>query len=136
MSFAQASLLDKLQPFLPTLLLIVGVGVMIYFMMRRNSSLLRDSGDSNQEVRKTRALHAERDRDSALADAPDEILRWQVEMHATARDLKAEIDTKLMLLQALLKQVQEERQRLEELLAKSAENSSKEVSQEGTKAQS
>ncbi len=39
----------------------------------------------------------------SLVDAPDNVLRWQVEMHDTARDLKAELDSKIGVLQSLVK---------------------------------
>jgi hypothetical protein len=55
----------------------------------------------------------ERSRASALANAPPELLRWQVEMHETARDLKAELDSKLAALQALVALAREERALLE-----------------------
>lgn len=49
---------------------------------------------------------------------PKELLRWQVEMHETARDLKAEIDTKLAALQALTIAARQESQRLEAAIDK------------------
>ena len=55
----------------------------------------------------------DRGHSSALADAPPELLRWQVEMHETARDLKAELDTKLAALQALIALARQERALLE-----------------------
>jgi hypothetical protein len=51
-----------------------------------------------------------------LADAPVEVLRWQVEMHESARDLKAEIDSKFVLLQTLTAQATEQSQRLQSLI--------------------
>lgn len=60
---------------------------------------------------------ADEGRDTVLRDAPPEVLRWHVELHETARDLKAEIDTKLVALQVLTKQAREEADRLERLLA-------------------
>jgi hypothetical protein len=49
---------------------------------------------------------------------PKELLRWQVEMHETARDLKAEIDTKLAALQALTIAARQESERLEAAITK------------------
>jgi hypothetical protein len=51
--------------------------------------------------------------ESRPLDSPPELLRWQVEMHDTARDLKAELDSKMSVLQALVQIAREERQRLE-----------------------
>ena len=60
----------------------------------------------------------DRIRTSALADAPPELLRWQVEMHETARDLKAELDSKLSALQALVALAREERALLEATISR------------------
>jgi hypothetical protein len=52
-----------------------------------------------------------------LSDAPQNVLRWEVEMHELARDLKAELDTKMRLLQVLISQAQGTCERLQRLLA-------------------
>jgi hypothetical protein len=49
---------------------------------------------------------------------PVEMLRWQVEMHETARDLKAEIDSKMVALQILIRDARQEQERLATLLAR------------------
>jgi hypothetical protein len=41
------------------------------------------------------------------ADAPQEVRRWEVEMHELARDLSAQLDSKMMALQHLLRQADE-----------------------------
>ncbi len=56
--------------------------------------------------------------DERLAEAPPELLRWQVEMHETARDLKAELDSKLSALQALVALARHERILLESSIAR------------------
>jgi hypothetical protein len=61
---------------------------------------------------------SDRSRTSALADAPPELLRWQVEMHETARDLKAELNSKLAALQALVALAREERALLEATISR------------------
>ena len=53
-------------------------------------------------------------------EAPPELSRWQVEMHETARDLKAELDSKLSALQALVALARHERILLEASLARAA----------------
>ena len=55
-------------------------------------------------------------RDTALRDAPTETLRWQVEMHETARELKGELDSKLSALQALVVMARQEYERLFDIL--------------------
>lgn len=61
---------------------------------------------------------AESSRDRALSDAPPALLRWQVEMHETARDLKAELDSKLSALQTLVAMARQERALLEATLSR------------------
>ena len=60
---------------------------------------------------------SEKSRDRASLDAPPEVARWQLEMHETARELKAEIDSKLLALQALVNVAREEREKLEAAIA-------------------
>jgi hypothetical protein len=63
---------------------------------------------------------------SELIDAPPEVVRWQVAMHDTARELKAELDSKMSALQALIQMAREERERLEAVLRRIAETERKE----------
>ena len=104
-----------------SLLMLAGVGLAVYLLMRGAGRSGRQSNDSDVDSRQTKKLQAKRSRDAALADAPDEVLRWQVEMHETARDLKAEIDTKLSALQALVILARRESERLEQAIRR-AEN--------------
>lgn len=60
-------------------------------------------------------LLPERDRNSPLAEAPVDVLRWEVQMHETARDLQAELDTKMRALQILMRDADEKIARLEKL---------------------
>lgn len=52
----------------------------------------------------------------SLSTAPPDVLTWHVEMHETARDLKAELDSKMRALQLLIGQARQESERLEQLL--------------------
>ena len=61
---------------------------------------------------------ADRGNGKALANAPPELSRWQVEMHETARDLKAELDSKLSALQTLVALARQERALLESAIAR------------------
>ncbi len=51
-----------------------------------------------------------------LHDAPRDLLRWQVELHEVARDVKAELDTKIRVLQQTIRLAREENDRLESLI--------------------
>ncbi len=87
-----------------------GMLLVIFFLNRRSRVYGR---------RSRLAKHAkhqplvEPDRDAALIDAPREILRWQVGMHDLARDLKAELDSKISVLQATMRLAREESERLD-----------------------
>ena len=52
------------------------------------------------------------------ANVPVELDRWQVEMYETARNLKAEIDTKMGLLQQLIAMAESKRTELEQAIAR------------------
>jgi len=57
-------------------------------------------------------------RASPLLDAPATVVRWEVEMQTLARDLKAEIDTKICVLQVLVRRSEEAAERLEAAAAR------------------
>ena len=61
---------------------------------------------------------ADRGSGQSLAPAPPELSRWQVEMHETGRDLKAELDSKLSALQTLVALARRERALLESAIAR------------------
>ena len=50
-------------------------------------------------------------------DAPPEVLRWEVEMHETARELSAQLDSKMGALQALIREADRAAARLEAAVA-------------------
>ena len=76
----------------------------------------RKSEESTPNPRAIREAYAPQNREASAHRAPEDLLRWQVEMHDTARDVKAEIDTKLLALQSLIVIADEHSQRLEVLL--------------------
>jgi hypothetical protein len=82
-----------------------GVALMIAILMRR---YFRYFGKLKREKKKKKpaasSIADERSgvEKQTLLDAPDNVLRWQVDMHDTARNLKAELDTKIGLLQTLV----------------------------------
>ncbi|MFO7907455.1 MAG: hypothetical protein ACQESR_13645 [Planctomycetota bacterium] len=58
----------------------------------------------------------QREEQRSLSSTPPDVLRWQVEMHETARELKAELDSKMRVLQLLIGQARQEADRLERIL--------------------
>lgn len=104
--------MSQFVPSLPQLLMLAGMGLMIYILWRRSNRHFGKGGTAYQPQRRVSPL--EQSRDLALSDAPPEVTRWQIEMHETARDLKGEIDTKLALLQILIRDANAAAQRLEQ----------------------
>jgi len=88
-----------------SLLVLAGAIVAVYLLMRSR----RQPADHEAPESAIKSFS----RDRPLAAAPAEIAQWQAEMHETARDLKAEIDTKFAALQALAILARHESDRLE-----------------------
>lgn len=89
--------------------------MLIFLLLRRSkrylSKIKRPSTNTRRKLDESRKA-------SPLLDAPPEILRWQVEMHETARELKAELDSKMSALQATIRMAREESERLEATVAR------------------
>ena len=105
-------------------LFLAGLLLMTVVLMRR---WLRYYGWRGRGGRRERLSAAGPQRESGpsdtlrLVDAPPEILRWSVEMQETARDLKAELDSKIGVLQALVQLARLEADRLEALVQQGQE---------------
>ena len=98
-------------------LLVAGIGLLCYLLLRRSWGRLgRSRQQDAADIHRPAAAGARRQ--SSLSDSPSEVVRWQVELHETARDIKAEIDTKLAALQALTIAARQECARLELLIAR------------------
>ncbi len=97
-----------------SLLFGLGVVIMIAILMRRWSRYFKRQRSAKRKS--GRAAGQASKSQQPLMDAPPEILRWQVEMHETARDLKAELDTKIAVLQRLTIDARRHAQRLDEVL--------------------
>lgn len=95
-----------------TLMLLAGMSLLALILLRRSYRYFgRRNRPNRPDVQTTRpSEHAMHDAPSA---APPEFLRWQVAMHETARDLKAELDSKMGALQHLVRQAAEQSQSLE-----------------------
>jgi len=64
------------------------------------------SASSNRQARSS-------DGPDSWGDTPREMSRWQIEMYDFARDMRADMDTKMRVLQTLIGQAQQQAQRLE-----------------------
>jgi hypothetical protein len=109
-----------------SLLMAAGLALAVFLLMRRAASapagarLAEAAGQdiTNRLGRGKLARHASA---SETAETPVEVLRWQVEMHETARELKGQIDSKLSALQALIILARREAERLEEAIHRARE---------------
>ena len=96
------------------LLLLLGVVMLTLILLRRWNRYFKKLKSAARK--ESRPAERESKTGQPLLDAPPELLRWQVEMHETARELKAELDTKIAVLQRLTIDARRESQRLAELL--------------------
>jgi glutamine synthetase type III len=101
------------------ILFFAGIALLIFTLMRRHirrqSQVTKESKSHEKKpFADTRPVAT---KDVGLLDAPDEISRWEVAMHETARDLKAELDSKIRVVQTLVQMAQQESDRLETAVA-------------------
>lgn len=98
--------------FLSQMMLLLGMLLLAWVLIRRNLKMQRRSRAADREIRLQKAANEQLPRGAPLADAPKEVLRWQASMFDLQRDLKAELDTRISVVQSLLRQVD---QRIDEL---------------------
>lgn len=96
---------------------LLGVVLMIFILMRRwfrysRRQRKRPDRYSIEKVAKITSA-AEPNLDLPLVDSPPEMIRWHVEMYEIARDLKAELNSKMIALQAMVRMADQASQRLE-----------------------
>ena len=91
-----------------TIMMLAAMLIVLTLMMRRVYRYRqRQRREETRGRKQNSALHAQRPPVKSLAGAPDDIVRWQVQLHEMARDIQAEIDTKLRLLQTLTVQARQ-----------------------------
>ena len=95
----------------PEYLFLAGLALLTLMQLRRG---YRRQKDSSVEAASSNSL-AEMQPTRQRAE-PVELIRWQVEMHETARSLKAELDTKMGLLQQLIRIAESKRLELEQTI--------------------
>lgn len=90
------------------LLMVAGFVMLGWVLARRQLKLRkrtnRDARAANRAIEKIRA---HREPDLPLCDAPAETQRWQVALFDLQRELKAELDTRIAVVQSLTRQVDE-----------------------------
>lgn len=70
-------------------------------------------------------------RQHRCSEAPDELIRWEVEMHDTARQLAAQLDTKMSALQSLIAEADRAATRLETAMSRTCEPAHQEDEAQG-----
>jgi len=91
------------------MMLLAGIILMGWILMRRQiKARFRQNSQSrtDHEFAKTLA-RADSPRGIPLASAPPETQRWQAEMLDLQRELKAELDMKIVVVQSLIRQADE-----------------------------
>lgn len=89
-----------------------------FLLLRGNWLRQRRSATATPDPQAIQQSFAAKTREASAHHAPEDLLRWQVEMHELARDVKGEIDTKLLALQSLIVIANEQADRLESLLTR------------------
>jgi hypothetical protein len=97
-------------------LFIAGAILIALVLLRRTSKSLAGDRSRKRFARSAQPGPAEPARAAHNLDAPSSLARWEVEMHELARDLSAQLDSKMRVLQELLRASEEERARLEAAL--------------------
>jgi len=93
-------------------LFLAALSAMIFILLRRSHrKLINRKQDDSPMVRVPRPRKTTARQ--GTIDAPPEVLRWEVEMHETARDLSAQLDSKMSALQALIADADRAAARLE-----------------------
>ena len=100
-----------------TLCLILLAVTCVFLLVRTRSQLARQRQQWATESTETGDYEGARTAASSLLDRlPDDLARWDVEMHETARQLSAQLDAKLSLLQSLIAEADRAAARLENAL--------------------
>lgn len=97
----------------PQLMMLVGILLLGWILMRRQLKTRAKSRQAErQHERSVKKLVQQEKGGVALNGAPVETLRWQAELFDLQRDLKADLETKIAVVQSLLRQAD---RRIEEL---------------------
>jgi hypothetical protein len=102
-----------------TLMLLLGMVLLSWVLLRRRYEHRPGSSCANGSlIDRTEEPQVPSQPNSKSLDAGAELARWQVQMHETARDLKAELDSKIGVLQQLVRMAGDHEQRLGQLIAR------------------
>ena len=108
---------EGLAPIQQAQLLLVAGFVMLGWVLARRQIKSRRQHNQNARVanKAVKAIRDYKDPAVPLAGAPVETQRWQAAMFDLQRELKADLDTRIVIVQTLLQQVDQRIDRLENL---------------------
>lgn len=102
----------------PQLMMLAGIvmlgWVLIRRQIRRRSSVCREERAHRQALRR---IERESSLGAPLVDAPPQTARWQAAMHDLHRELKADLDTRIAVVQSLLDRLDARVEQLQHLEA-------------------
>jgi len=106
-------------------LMMLGGFILLGWVLTRRLVMRRNKLNRERQAAKQGMSKARREVTSTLplSDAPVETQRWQVAMFDLQRELKADLDTRIVVVQTLLKQVDDRIERLSSLEGSSAGSS-------------
>ena len=103
------------------LLMVAGFVMLGWVLARRQLKMRkRVNGDTRAAKKAIQKIRNHRDPALPLCDAPPETQRWQVALFDLQRELKAELDTRIAVVQSLTRQVDERIERLTRLQQQTA----------------
>ena len=98
---------------------LAGLALLLLILLRRSYRHYGSRRSSKGSERFMAEVPRPKRENRSLSTAPADVLSWHVEMHETARELKAELDSKMRVLQLLIAQARQETERLEQIIANS-----------------
>ena len=111
--------------FFSQMMLLAGMIMLAWILIRRNLKMRQRSRVTDREVRQMQRKAVEPPRGAPLADAPPDVLKWQSAMFELQRDLKAELDTKILVVETLLRQADQTIDSLERVTGSEAQKANK-----------
>lgn len=106
---------------------LVMIGAIVFLLNRIRRKRANASNRDSSELRRS---PPKRGSPAAYHRAPPDVARYEVEMHDLARELSARLDSKLVLLQHLVRDADQQASRLEAAIAEAGEISATDATQD------
>ena len=103
-----------------SLMMISGLGILCWLFIRSRSKGRRKSAPAvitkHLKHNSNASCQPEQFSGTQSLGAPNEVLKWQVELHDLGRDIKAELDSKILAVRSVTQQYDEAASRLADLI--------------------